>query len=152
MNVSMDELYSHQYWNERGYITGLGYKLRPEQKTLRTKIYDALVQLIVFNISRRWGKTYVLCLYAIEQAIRKKQKIRYGAALRDDLEEFVIPSFEQILEDCPESLKPRYIRSRKTWVFPNGSEIKLVGLDKNPNGLRGNAINIIIIDEAGFVS
>lgn len=130
----------------------LGYKLRPEQKTLRAKIYDALVQLIVFNISRRWGKTYVLCLYAIEQAIQKKQKIRYGAAFRDDLEEFVIPSFEQILEDCPDSLKPRYIRSRKTWVFPNGSEIKLVGLDKNPNGLRGNAINIIIIDEAGFVA
>jgi hypothetical protein len=57
-----------------------------------------------------------------------------------------------MLNDCPEHLRPRYMVSRKTWRFPNGSEIKLVGLDKNPNGLRGNAISIIIIDEAGFVS
>jgi hypothetical protein len=48
--------------------------------------------------------------------------------------------------------RPVYNETRKTWYFPTtGSEIKLVGLDKNPNGLRGNAISKIIIDEAGFV-
>ena len=37
-------------------------------------------------------------------------------------------------------------------MFNNGSEIKLIGLDRNPNSLRGNILDRIIIDEAGFVS
>jgi hypothetical protein len=38
------------------------------------------------------------------------------------------------------------------YIFPNGSRIKLVGLDKNPNGLRGNTLDLIVIDECGFVT
>lgn len=133
---------------ERGELS---WKLRPEQRRLKVELERSHVQLGVFNISRRWGKTYTLCTYALEQAMRKRQKIRYGCAFLADLEEFVLPAFNQLLEDCPESLRPAYIRSRKAWLFPNGSEIKLVGLDKNPQGLRGNAIAIIIIDEAGFI-
>src|SRR5690606_38434857 len=53
--------------------------------------------------------------------------------------------------DCPEHLRPTYLASKKTYRFPNGSQIKLIGLDRNPDGLRGNAINVIIIDEAAFV-
>lgn len=126
--------------------------MRPEQQQFKASIYAATAPLIVGNISRRWGKTFTLVAYAIEQAMLKKQKIRYGAAYLSDLEEFILPAFELMLTDCPEHLRPRYMVSRKTWKFPNGSEIKLVGLDKNPNGLRGNAISIIIIDEAGFVA
>lgn len=127
------------------------WKLRPEQRTLKTELEKPNVQLGVFNISRRFGKTYTLVTYCIEQAKRSKQKIRYGTAFLSDLEEFVLPAFYQILEDCPPRERPRYLASRKVWIFPNGSEIKLVGIDRNPNGLRGNAINIIVIDEAGFV-
>lgn len=130
----------------------LSWKLRPEQRVLKAELERPNIQLGVFNISRRWGKTYTLVSYCLEQAMRRKQRIRYGCAFLNDLEEFVLPAFEQILEDCPEHLRPTYVRSRKTWKFPNGSEIKLVGLDKNPNGLRGNALSIIVIDEAGFVS
>jgi hypothetical protein len=130
----------------------LAWKLRPEQRLLKTELEYPHVQLVVMNIARRFGKTFTLVNYALEQAQKQKQKIRYGCAFLTDLEEFVLPAFYQELEDCPEALRPKYIRTRKTWVFPNGSEIKLVGLDKNPNGLRGNAINIIIIDEAGFVA
>lgn len=130
----------------------LEWKLRPEQRLLKSEIDKPQYHLVVGNISRRWGKTFTLVTYCIEQALKKKQKIRYGAAFLTDLEEFVIPAFELILEDCPRHLRPEYLSSRKVWKFPNGSEIKLVGLDKNPSGLRGNAINIIVIDEAGFVS
>jgi len=135
-------------WNE-GILS---WKLRPEQKAFKKEIEKEHVQLVVGNISRRLGKTYSLVLYAIEQALISPQKIRYGAAFLTDLEEFLIPTFEIILADCPESIRPEYLKSRKIYRFPNGSEVKLVGLDKNPNGLRGNALNIIIIDEAGFVS
>jgi hypothetical protein len=134
---------------ERGDID---WKLRPEQRKLKTALESGACQLAVFNISRRLGKTFTLVTYAIEQAIRTRQKVRYGCAFLSDLEEFVLPAFALILEDCPERVRPKYIRSRKTWEFPNGSEIKLIGIDKNPEGLRGNAINVIIIDEAAFVS
>lgn len=129
----------------------LKWKLRPEQRLFKAEIDNASKQLVVGNISRRWGKTFTLVLYAIEQAIKKKQKIRYAAAFREDVEEFVLPAFEQILEDCPKHIKPVWRPSKNVWRFPNGSEIKLVGLDKKRNGLRGNAINIIILDEAGFI-
>lgn len=134
---------------KRGELT---WKLRPEQQRLKAELERPHVQLFVGNISRRWGKSYTLVTYCLEQAYRRTQKIRFGCAFLTDLEEFILPAFELILEDCPEELRPTYIRSRKTWTFPNGSEIKLVGLDKHPNGLRGNAINIIVLDEAGFIS
>jgi hypothetical protein len=129
----------------------LSWKLRPEQRRLKAELEKTNVQLGVFNISRRWGKTFTLVTYCLEQCLRTKQKIRYGCAFLTDLEEFVLPAFALLLEDCPARVKPVYKAARKTWVFPNGSEIKLVGIDKNPQGLRGNAIAKIIVDEAGFV-
>ncbi len=129
----------------------LSYKLRPEQLRLKGGLEAQAVQLAVYNISRRFGKTFTLVTYAIEQCLRYKQKIRYGCAFLTDLEEFILPAFEQILLDCPQKLRPQYKFTRKAWLFPNGSEIKLVGLDKAPQGLRGNAISKIIVDEAGYV-
>lgn len=129
----------------------LSWKLRPEQLRLKQGLEAQAVQLAVYNISRRFGKTYTLVTYALEQALRSQQKIRFGCAFLTDLEEFILPAFEQILADCPDKLRPRYLRARKVWLFPNGSEIKLVGLDKSPQGLRGNAISKIIVDEAGYV-
>lgn len=142
------EVFAHEAWR-RGEIS---WKLRPEQVEVKKEIEKSSNQLVVGNISRRWGKSFELVLYCIEQAIKKRQNIRYGAAFKTDLEEFILPAFEIILMDCPEEMRPKYKASKQVWVFPNGSRIKLVGLDKNRNGLRGNAINIIVIDEAGFVS
>ncbi len=130
----------------------LGYLLRPEQVAFKEGIDKAINPLIVGNISRRLGKSFTLVTYAIEQALKSKQRIRYGSAFLTDLEEFILPAFELILTDCPDDIRPHYLASKKTWKFRNGSEIRLIGLDKNPNGLRGNAISIIIIDEAAFVS
>jgi hypothetical protein len=129
----------------------LSYLLRPEQVAFKNGIEFASNPLVVGNISRRLGKSFTLVTFAIEEALKRKQKIRYGSAFLTDLEEFILPAFEIILADCPEHLRPRYMTSRKVWRFQNGSEIKLIGLDKNPNGLRGNAISIMIIDEAAFV-
>lgn len=109
--------------------------------------------VVVFNISRQWGKTYFGVKTAVELAIKKpKARIRIAAAFETDLGEFIEPAFDTILETCPPELRPRYIQQKKRYVFPNGSIIKLVGLDRKPNGLRGNSIDLIIIDEAGFVS
>jgi hypothetical protein len=107
-------------------------------------------QLFVGNCSRQWGKSFWAVTKAAEVALRtSKAQIRYGAAFQSDLVDFIIPAFEKIFDDCPHEIKPKKVG--KFYVFPNGSRIKLVGLDKNPNGLRGNTLDLIIIDECGFV-
>lgn len=137
-------------WNawKRG---NLDYLLREEQRQLKSLLYSMPLGVAVFNISRRFGKTTTCVVFADENARRKKQHIRYATAFLSDLEEFILPIFEQILADCPPSLRPKWRASKKRFVYPNGSVIKLVGVDKNPNGIRGNAIDILIIDEAAFV-
>jgi hypothetical protein len=130
----------------------LRWKLKPEQRELYDGIVSSNVQLIYGDWSRRGGKSFVAATYTVEEALRQKIKIRFGTAFRSDLEEFIIPTFDRVLEDCPDSLRPRFKATRKVYEFRHGSEIKLVGLDKNPNGLRGNDIQVIVIDEAGFVS
>lgn len=129
----------------------LHWKLRPEQKQLRNLLEASPTDLAVFNISRRFGKSTTCSLYAVEQAFKKKQKILYATAFLTDLENFITPIFEWCLQECPEHLRPVFKSSKKEFHFKNGSVIKLIGLDKNSNSLRGNNIDILIIDEAAFV-
>jgi hypothetical protein len=129
----------------------LSWKLRPEQLHVLSLLYSC-EGLAVFNISRRWGKSTTCALYCVENAIKQKQNIRFATAFLTDLESFICPIFEWVLQECPEHLRPTWMASKKEYRFPNGSVIKLVGLDKNPNGLRGNAIDILIVDECAYVS
>lgn len=83
---------------------------------------------------------------------KRKAKIKYGTAFHTDLIEFILPAFDAVMEDCPNDLRPRFKVQGSKFVLYNGSEIKLVGLDRTPNGLRGNVIDLIVLDEAGFIS
>jgi hypothetical protein len=129
----------------------LGYKHHSAQEYLDTVYQKSPKQLFVGNCSRQWGKSYWAVTKAIQTAIKTpRAQIRYGAAFQTDLVDFIIPAFDKVLEDAPAAQKGR--RVGNFYIFPNGSRIKLVGLDKNPNGLRGNTLDLIIIDECGFVS
>lgn len=128
----------------------LSWKLHSAQQTLDKHYKDIERRLFVGNCSRQWGKSYWAVTKAIEQAIRApKSQVRYGAAFQSDLVDFIIPAFDKILENAPKQVKGKKVG--KFYIFPNGSRIKLVGLDKHPNGLRGNTLDLIIIDECGFV-
>lgn len=91
---------------------------------------------------------------ALEQAFKKpRAKIKIGTAFATDLLEFIIPAFDFAMDDCPDDLRPQWKSQRGKYVLPhNGSEIKLVGLDRKPNGLRGTVIDLIILSEAAFIS
>lgn len=129
----------------------LSWKLHAAQLHLENVYQSIAGQLFVGNCSRQWGKSYWAVKKAIEMAIRiPRAQIRYGAAFQSDLVDFIIPAFENILEDSPSNV--RGVKVGHYYIFPNGSRIKLVGLDKNPNGLRGNTLDLIVIDECGFVS
>lgn len=128
----------------------LSWKLHEAQKVLEKVFAEARGQLFVGNCSRQWGKSYWAVVKANETAIKNpKSQIRYGAAFQSDLVDFIIPAFEKVIEDAPAKCKPKKVGN--FYIYPNGSRIKLVGLDKNPNGLRGNTLDLIIIDECGFV-
>lgn len=130
----------------------LQWKLHAGQKLIYKAIHASTEKLYVLNCSRQWGKSYAMATMAIELALKKeKARIRYGAAFHTDLSEFIVPAFEKILTDCPEDLRPIFNVQKSKYVFANGSEIKLVGVDKNPNGLRGNTLDWIVLDECGFI-
>lgn len=131
----------------------LRYKLHSGQRKIWDTIKAAKSKLYVVNCARQFGKSYLAVVYCCSKAVSvPKFKIKYCSAFRDDLKEYIIPHFETVLEDCPESMRPKWVASQNKYVFPNGSEIKVIGLDKNPDGLRGNTIDLIMLDEAAFVS
>lgn len=138
-----------EYW----FRGNLGYKLHTGQKYINQTLSTLKGQLVVINCSRQWGKTYLMVTKAIELALKQpKARIKIGTAFLTDLTEFILPTFDTVLLDCPPSLKPKYKVQGSKWVFSNGSEIKLVGLDKHPNSLRGNSkTSMVILDEAGFI-
>lgn len=138
---------------EAYYRGNLSWKFHAAQKLIDKAFRESKTPLFVGNCSRQWGKSFWAVCKAVEQAIKKpKSQIRYGAAFHSDLVEFIIPAFEKVLDDCPSSIRGKYRKSGSSYVFPNESKIKLVGLDKNPNGMRGNTLDLIILDECGFVS
>jgi hypothetical protein len=78
-------------------------------------------------------------------------RVKIASAYLKDVEEYIVPTFDLVLEDCPEELKPQYLDSKKKYRFKNGSEIQIVGLDKNPNAGRGNYCDLYVFDEAAFI-
>lgn len=151
--LKLEEPVRNVLTDECWYRGQLRWKLHSAQKII-DNVYKLITgQLFVGNCARQWGKSFWAVCKAIEQALQKpKSQIRYGAAFYSDLSEFIIPAFEKVMEDCPEEIKGVYKTHGKSFIFPNGSRIKLVGLDKKPNGLRGNTLDMIILDECGFVA
>lgn len=151
---ALNRLPKSEVIRERWLRGKLGYKLHAGQLTLRSKFHSATTQLFVGECSRQLGKTFEMVVEALELAFSKpKARIKYGTAFHTDLIEFIIPAFDAVMSDCPEDIRPKFrVQGSKFIFLHNKSEIKLIGLDRNPNGLRGNVIDLIILDEAGFIT
>ena len=138
---------------EAWFRGNLAWKMHKAQKVINDTFKQSKGQLFVGNCSRQFGKSFWAVCKAVEQAIKHpNSQIRYGAPFQSDLTDFIIPAFDKVMSDCPEAIKGVYKTKGSHYAFPNGSKIKLVGLDKNPDGLRGNTLDLIILDECGFVS
>lgn len=127
------------------------WKLDPAQKELYNLFYNTDHKVQTWLLSRRAGKTYTLGCLAIEQCIRKPNSIvKFVAPTKLQIVNIVRPIFRQILEDCPEEIKPEFKAKDYIYYFPNGSEIQLAGTDNgHAEKLRGGDSHIAIIDEAG---
>jgi len=108
----------------------------------------------VLNSSRQWGKSFLACLVAVEQAVSApNQQIRYAAPTAKMVQNIITPAMRSILKRAPKELQPEYRTLSGAWIFPNGSEIKVSGCsDGNHEKLRGTAAHLVIVDEAGFIA
>lgn len=131
-----------------------GTQDRPGQLKIDEAFHLSDGKLFVADCSRQLGKSTWAALKCIELALTKrKAKVRYATAFLTDLEQFIIPAFDFLLEDCPEDLRPKWSAQKYEWYFPSTqSKIRLVGLDRKPNGLRGNKLDLVVLDEAGYIS
>jgi hypothetical protein len=120
------------------------------------KIYDFYLsreeKTIVLNCSRRLGKTYLLTLMAIEQCLTQENSIvKFLMPEVKMIRTTLRPIMNEIFQDAPKEIIPKYNTQDSIYKFNNGSEIHLAGSDNgNYDKLRGGNSHLCIIDEAGF--
>lgn len=142
----------HSLWRKKD----LFWKLEEQQKKAYKRIKEAAQEpnnRFVLNASRRWGKTYLLAVLAIEFALSHPDAlILYTACTQKMVKDMILPTFKAICNDAPFDLQPKFKTQSNQFVFNNGAKIKLSGLDNNrAENLRGQTAHLIVVDEAGFV-
>tara|TARA_R110000850_G_scaffold148801_1_gene271087 strand:- start:797 stop:2068 length:1272 start_codon:yes stop_codon:yes gene_type:complete len=89
----------------------------------------------------------------LEQCLGKDNSIvKFLLPKQKDAKTIIKPLMREILESCPEHLRPEYNTQDKIFNFPNGSEIHLGGSDLSAESLRGTRADLVLIDEGGFVN
>ena len=137
----------HELWR-RGQLQWL---LNSNQKQLYDLFYNSDFKVNTWLMARRSGKTFCLCLIALEQCIRKPNTIvKIVSPTKLQVNTNVRPIFKTLLDSCPEDLKPEFRTKDYVYYFSNGSEIQLAGSDAgHAEKLRGTDSHLWIIDEAG---
>lgn len=132
----------------------LYYKLKPHQIKLYDLIKNSNTLKYVINCTRRFGKSFLLCIIAVEEALKNNNKqIRFAAPTQKQLKEIIQPIMHEILLDCPDKYKPLFKVQDSKYVFKNGSEIHIAGCDNgNAENLRGHKSDLNLVDEAGSIS
>lgn len=131
----------------------LAWKLDANQKALYDLFYNSEHKIHSWLLARRSGKSWSLCIVALEQCIRVPNSIvKFVAPTKSQVTGYLRDLMNQILEDCPEDMKPEFRQRDYIYYFKNGSEIQLAGSDAgHAERLRGGSSHISIIDEAGDV-
>lgn len=145
------EIYAarEQLWRQGN----LDWKLSPPQLRMKEEFEKCEKRQFVVNAGRRVGKTYWLTILALQQCIKHpKSNVKFFQPEKGQVKTNVIPIMNDILEDCPIDVRPKYNSQTATYTFHNGSTIQLGGTDKgNHEKLRGTDAHLCLIDEAGFL-
>lgn len=132
----------------RGYLK---YKLDETQQELYDLFYSNDHKIQSWLLARRNGKSFTLCVLALELCLKKPNTIiKFVAPTKLQIATIVRPLFTKILEDCPPDLKPEMKTKDYIYYFANGSELQLAGTDnKHAEKLRGGDSWAAFVDEAG---
>lgn len=136
-------------WNEGN----LEWLLHRAQKELHNSYTECKEKIIVWNCSRRLGKSFSLCVIALEKCLQKPNSlVKYCCDKQVNAKNIIRPLIRDIIASCPPELRPSFKTQERAWVFPNGSRIELSGLDGGKaESIRGGSADLAIIDEAGLV-
>jgi PBSX family phage terminase large subunit len=130
----------------------LSWKLTDVQKIIKSGILDDTTKINVVLCSRRLGKSFLMCILALEQCLKHSGSIvKFVFPKQKDGKRNIFPLMKTILEDCPLSIMPRFLIADKAIQFHNGSEIQFSGCDNgNIDGIRGGFSHLNIVDEASY--
>lgn len=143
--------YSRNEAWRRGKISEL--LLDCNQKTMYEQFISSKEMKSVWVCSRRIGKTWLLCVIAIQTCIKKpNSQVKYITSLSKSAREIVLPLIREITKKAPKEVKPKFNKMESSFSFPNGSQILLHGAEKDPEAIRGAAADLAIVDEAGFIN
>jgi hypothetical protein len=132
----------------------LRWKLMEYQDGLYDEITGSNSLKYVVNCSRRFGKSFILSLFAFEFALKNKNvHIRFAAPTQKQLKEIITPIFEKIALDAPKQVKPTWKQMESHFYFPSSNSfIHVAGCDNGRlENLRGHESHLNIIDEAGTI-
>jgi hypothetical protein len=134
----------------------LSWLMDKNQQDLYNLFHTNPAKIQTWLLARRSGKSYTLCVLAIEYCLsHPKSIIKYICPYKKQVERTINPIIEvDILSNgCPEDLKPKYHKKEELWFFPNGSQLQLCGSEAgNIDSIRGGFAHICIVDEAQDVS
>lgn len=132
----------------------LQFKLHSDQLKAYKQIKENPNKIIVINSSRRWGKSTLMCILAVEQCLQHPESIvKFLAPEAKQIRTILRPIMRDVLKGCPGDLRPTFKSQEGMYKFPNGSEIQLAGSDAgNAVRLRGGNSHLCLVDEAGFIS
>lgn len=137
---------------EQGYLR---WKLWNNiQRKIDAKFNECLERktgILFVNCTRGGGKTNwgvtKACEYVRHPKIKRPQ-VFVATAYGEDLRTILIPTFEQVMEDKPGSVRIEHIPSKRMYVdHDTGGLVHYRGLDLKRNSLRGNYADLVIIEE-----
>lgn len=132
----------------------LRWKLHSGQKRIDDRFSASSAETFFFaECARQFAKTTWAVNKVVETALRYPGcETRIGTAFYSDIKRFILPTFRYVMRDCPKALLPEYRASEGRYLWPNGSDCSLVGVDLHPEKLRGSRLRLVVIDEAAFVN
>lgn len=142
----------HQLWH-RGELSWLLYDYQlPVYHAIRAAMFKGDLKFVL-NIARRFGKSTILCLISLEEALRtQRSQIRYASPSGKELRKAILPIINNFLDTCPDELKPTFNTVDMAYKFPNRSQIHLSGVNQgHADDLRGSAAHLIVVDEAAQI-
>ena len=105
-----------QLWR-RGHLS---FMLDANQKSLYEMFYKNPAKIQTWLLARRSGKSYTLCVLAIEHCLKYPNSvIKYVAPEKEQVERYILPIINTDIlakQGCPQDLKPRYISNKKEYV------------------------------------
>lgn len=135
----------HELWR-RGFLR---WKCHKTQE----KMYDAFKASTAlktyWDCARKLGKSYLMGILGMETCIQKPlAKVYYCCPFGTDGDDIISDINAQLLLDCPNDAKPQHLKAERKFVFANGSEFIIKGVNNDGAKFRrGPRCTLFLGDE-----